>query len=394
MTVRPRYLGQLSLAVLLGFYGWMVALIVEGVSGSASHGGVTLQHWLQGVLVVYLGGLVWAVGFTGSTLVASTRAGFSARYILGYGPRLARVRAGGSRLEWRLWPVRANRIPDPSPDAPTLQQQARILRSGLWSGIVIAAVLAALAAVLPGRAWLLALAVFPLVLGLNGLLQRRVSSPAGHLRVIKTYPKACELLNEANAALGRQEFDRVVTLSTQALGTPANSMLTLQFHALAATATARLGRFSDSADHWAAVGGVAVDRRIKTAAAAHRADARLAEALRQRIPVTEQDLEQFRTVLAALPAPQTPAGESAHLHCIALLRLAESDPADAASLCERSLGIDADSGGLADRSMVVATLVIAYARNGRESEARKLLAELPPAHPLYEAATSELSTAI
>jgi tetratricopeptide (TPR) repeat protein len=394
VTARPPFLSHVALTILLGFYGWALALIVGGASGSSAHGGVTLQHWLAGVLVVYLGGLVWAVGYTGSFIVASARSGFSALYIVGYGPRLARVRVGKSRLELRLWPVRANWIPDESPASPTLRQQARILRSGLWSGIIIAAVLSGLAPILPGTSWVLALAAFPLVLGLNGLLQRRVTSPAGQLRVIKDYPEACELRNEANAAMGRNDFERALTLSTQALRNPSNSVLTLQFHVVAAVAGARLGRYSDSADHWAAVGEVAADGRIKAAAAGNVADAKLAEALRTRAAVPEQDLEQFRSALGALPAPITQAEESARLHFIAMLRLAEGDAAEAVSLCKRSLRIDSESDAAGDRPMVLATLVIAHARSGGASEARRLLAELSPTHPLYGAAAAELAAAV
>jgi hypothetical protein len=394
VTARPQYIGVLAGAVLLAFYGWILASIVQHLSGSARPGHVTLSHFLAGVLIVYLGMFVWAAGATGALLVASARVGQSAQYVIGYGPRLARVRAGKSRLDWRLWPVRANWFPDESADAPILSQQARILRCGLWSPLVIAAVLGGLAPVLPGTAWILALAAFPLVYGVASLMQRRVTSPAGQLRVIKNHPEAVELRIQANAAMGRGDLESVLTLSSQALVNPANSLLALEFHALAAVASARLGRFLESAGHWASISEIATDHRIKEAARGNVADAKLADALRTRAAVPEQELEQFRSWLGDLRQPLTSAEESARLHFVGMLRLAEGDPVEAVSLCERSLRLDSEADRGGDRPMVVATLVIAYARSGRASAARKLLAELSPTHPLHDAAAAELAAAV
>ena len=80
-----------------------------------------------------------------------------------------------------------------------------------------------------------------------------------------------------------------------------------------------------------------------------------------------------------------------------MLRLLEGDPADAVPLCDTALlwlGTQPEGRARPDWQLVAATQVIAYARAGRENDARQLLAELLPTHPLTAAATAELAAAV
>jgi hypothetical protein len=166
---------------------------------------------------------------------------------------------------------------------------------------------------------------------------------------------------------------------------------------LAAGACLELGRFGEAVGRFEAVVEASGDEGAKALVRANVADARLTEALRTGAALSEADLEQLRGWMQATPAPASEFDEMARLHRTAMLRLAEGDPAQAVSLCERTFHwLDAQPGARSQPvwEVTAATLVIAYARSGRESDARDLLAQLATSNPLYEAAAAELSPSV
>jgi hypothetical protein len=80
-----------------------------------------------------------------------------------------------------------------------------------------------------------------------------------------------------------------------------------------------------------------------------------------------------------------------------MLRLLEGDPAEAVSLCESALRwLDAqpEARTRPHWQLTAATLVIAYARSGRTSEARELVGQLSPDGSLSAAASAELASSV
>ena len=375
-------------AVLVGFYGWLIANVIQRASGHTPvH--VTPTQVLAGVLVVYLGALLWAVGFVGSVYVAYPRSAPSARFTVGRGPRIVRLNLRTGQLDWRAWSAWASYNAAADGQPLSLEQERRLLRATLWPGFAAAAILAGLAFVLPGRAWILATAVVCAVQSLSVLTGFRAAGPVSQLRVMRAYPAASALRKQARAALGQGDYQLVLTLTAQALAEPHNATMTWQMHLFAGNACMQLGKFADAIRHLEIAVGANPDDKQRAAIRSDIADAKLTEALRARTPLSGTELEQVRTWIAA-PASAAGPASPALQHREAMLRLAENDPVAAATLCEAALE-SLEPHTRVEWQLVAATLVIAHARSGRMSQARELTAQLSPDGPLYAAATAELT---
>lgn len=392
--------GLIANVVLVAAYSWLVATGVRDQSGvsSHSHSHVTVTQFLAGVLVFYLGGLLWSASLMGSMLVASRRCGRSAVFIIGRGPRLIGVSQGSSRLEWRLWPWGALFYVDEDAHVLAPAQEARILRAGLWSTPAAAALLALAALALPGRSWIIAVAAVAGAFWLaTSLPTKKCTTFGGQLRLIQRYPEAAELREQARAALARREYDEALTLADRALAQPHSAPLAWQIHALAALAHTRAGDFTGAIRELEAGLEAAPGGRIAAVLRSNIADATFSEALRSQAVLPEAELDRLRAWAQARPGASVDLVKMAKLHTLAMLRLLEGCPDEAVSLCERAFNMhqaQPDPRSRPGWQVTAATLVIAYARSGRESEARELMAQLAPTGPLYDAAGRELGSTV
>ncbi len=369
--------------VLVGLYGWFIAVVIRRASGHSGH--VTPVQVLAGALVVYLGCLLWAASFVGAVYVAYPRSGPSATFTAGRGPRIIRLNFPKGSIEWRLWSAWAGYSPTAAGQSLTLEQERRLLRTTLWPGFVAAAVLSGLAFALPGRAWILAAAAVCVLESLTVLVSMRPTSPLNRLRAMRTYSAATKLRWQAEVAMVRQDYDQVLTLTAQALAEPHSSTIAWQMHLYAGNASHQLGRFVEAAQHLEMAIDENSNDKMKAVIRSDIADAKLTEALRARTPIPQAELKQLRAWIDATPPASAEPAKSALQHRLAMLRLLEGDPADAVPLCDTALlwlGTQPEGRARPDWQLVAATLVIAYARAGRENDARKLLAELLPTHPL------------
>jgi hypothetical protein len=395
VTTRPRYFGFLAGAVLVAFYGWLAAVLVEHITGSAKRGhvGVTAQHFLVGVLVVYAGGLLWSAGCAGAMLVVARRCGRSADFRIGRGPRLVRLTIGGSRLEWLLWPWWFSYDPDADLRSIPVAREIGLVRAGLWSGVVVGAVVALVSLALPGRSWVLATAALPALLAFVGLASSKSASMAGQLRLLKQYPAAAQLRDQARAAAVNGDNDKVLAFTDQALAQPHNETLAWQMQMLAAVAITREGRFLDAVPRWEAVLAASPNGRLSALIRANIADVKFTEVLRTGVPLSDDEFDQMRAWAEESPAGSSPQA-MAGLHRKAMLRLLEGHPDEAISVCSPAFEwyqAQPDPRSRAEWQVTAATLVIAYARAGQETKARAMLSDLSPAGVLYDAAVRELA---
>ncbi len=386
-------------AVVVAFYAWVIAEVIRRASG---HSGSSAVHvapteFLAGVLVVYLGGLLWAVSFAGSAAVAYPRSGPPALFTVGRGPGWARLTTRKGTLQFRLWSWGASYRSLESQQSISLEQERRILRATLWPGFATAAVVAALALVLPGRAWILATSAVCAIRSFSSLLNTRATGPVAQLRAMKAYPAATALRKQARAAMVQRDYEQALLLATQALAEPHADNVTWQMQLFAGSACMQLGRFVDAVRHLELAAAATSDEKMTAAIRGAVGDAKLSESLRTRTPLPSDELAQVRAWVEATPPGETDEVRSALAHRLAMLRLLEGDPAQAVSLCEpavQCLAAQPEAHSRPEWQVAAATLVIAYARSGRTGEAMELMAKLPPDGSLSPAASAELAAAV